>query len=191
MDPPTYEEARLHPPVSGQPVDIVSPPPSYDASLASPPTPPPSYGEAVTQEQNPFPILTPPQVQTTVTSAQSRTTRVTVHPTTFIGVVQPPETSRTQPRVVTSQPRSGPSSTESDLRRTPSTVHCPHCQEWVTTDVTCTPQKIAWVLCFVLIVMGFICGVCLFPFCTKSLQNFHHHCPQCGKLIYTYKPPSQ
>ncbi|KAM9792310.1 lipopolysaccharide-induced tumor necrosis factor-alpha factor [Neosynchiropus ocellatus] len=184
MDPPTYDEARLHPPVSGRPADIVPPPPSYDASLSSPPTPPPSYGEAVTQ--NLFPILTPPQAHTTVTSSQSRTARVTVHPTTFIGVGRPPETGRTQPRVVTSQPRSGPTSTVTYLRDVPNVVRCPHCQERVTTKVTYTPGKAAWCLCFLLAVMGLICGICLIPFCTKSLQDAHHFCPQCGKLIYIY-----
>ncbi|KAM4603331.1 protein disulfide-isomerase [Polymixia lowei] len=47
MDPPSYEEASLHPPVLGTVVSNDAPPPTYSASLASPSTPPPSYREAV------------------------------------------------------------------------------------------------------------------------------------------------
>ncbi|KAM8843565.1 uncharacterized protein ACB058_014803 [Synchiropus picturatus] len=165
MDPPTYEEARLHPPVSGRPADIVSPPPSYDASLCPPPTPPPSYGEAVTQ--NPFPILTPPQVHTTVTSAQSPATRVNIHPTTFID-----NRSGTELR---------------HLRNVPAVVRCPYCDEMVTSKVVFRPGMEAWLVCCILAASGLICGFCLIPFCTKCSQDTHHLCPNCGKLIYRHK----
>ncbi|XP_018558722.1 lipopolysaccharide-induced tumor necrosis factor-alpha factor homolog isoform X2 [Lates calcarifer] len=47
MEPPSYEEASLHPPPLSPAGFNIPPPPSYDASLTSPSTPPPTYGEAV------------------------------------------------------------------------------------------------------------------------------------------------
>ncbi|XP_056266094.1 lipopolysaccharide-induced tumor necrosis factor-alpha factor homolog [Pseudoliparis swirei] len=47
MEPPSYEEASLHPPVLDTAVFSILPPPSYSASLHSSLTPPPTYGEAV------------------------------------------------------------------------------------------------------------------------------------------------
>lgn len=46
MEPPSYEEARHHPPALSPQGFNILPPPSYDASLSSPSTPPPTYGEA-------------------------------------------------------------------------------------------------------------------------------------------------
>uniref|UniRef100_A0A665W7I8 LITAF domain-containing protein n=1 Tax=Echeneis naucrates TaxID=173247 RepID=A0A665W7I8_ECHNA len=46
MEPPSYEEASLHPPPLTTAGVNIPPPPSYDASLSSRSTPPPTYGEA-------------------------------------------------------------------------------------------------------------------------------------------------
>lgn len=49
MEPPSYEEASLHPPVLTAEGFNSPPPPSYYATISSPSTPPPTYGEAGTQ----------------------------------------------------------------------------------------------------------------------------------------------
>lgn len=46
MEPPSYEEARLHPSALDTRAINIPPPPSYDASFPCPSTPPPTYGEA-------------------------------------------------------------------------------------------------------------------------------------------------
>lgn len=48
MEPPSYEEARLHPSALDTRAISIPPPPSYDASFPCPSTPPPTYGEAGT-----------------------------------------------------------------------------------------------------------------------------------------------
>ncbi|KAM9857473.1 lipopolysaccharide-induced tumor necrosis factor-alpha factor [Aulostomus maculatus] len=184
MDPPTYDEARLHPPALGREAFNIPPPPSYDASLSSPSTPPPTYGEAVTLQPNPFPVLTPPVVPTTVTSP-SHNPGVIIHPTTQIGITN--QINGRQPVVVVTQPQSSPSITVPHLTDTPAVVQCPHCHRVVTTKVTYTPGSGAWAMCILIAVMGLICGFCLIPLAVRGLQDVHHSCPQCKNHIHTYK----
>ncbi|KAE8300384.1 hypothetical protein D5F01_LYC00522 [Larimichthys crocea] len=181
MEPPSYEEARHHPPaLSPQGLNIL-PPPSYDASLSSPSTPPPTYGEAVTIQQNPFPVLTPP---TDVTSP-SQNAGVIIHPPTQIGVTPPVSRTQTQPVVVT-QPAPVPISV-TYLADSPGLVRCPNCHHTVTSEVTYLPGRAAWCMCVLLSLMGLICGFCLIPFMMNSLQDVHHSCPQCGNHLHIYK----
>ncbi|XP_041790350.1 lipopolysaccharide-induced tumor necrosis factor-alpha factor homolog [Chelmon rostratus] len=183
MEPPSYEEARLHPPAQGTQAFNILPPPSYDASFPSPSTPPPTYGEAVTIQPDPFPVLTPPRVQTAVTSP-SHNTGLIIHPPTQIGVTASVSSRQTQPVVVT-QPQPVPISPPY-LRDVPGVVCCPHCHHVVTTKVTYLPGRAAWCMCVLLTVMGLVCGFCLIPFMVRGLQDAHHSCPQCGNHLHIY-----
>ncbi|XP_042340224.1 lipopolysaccharide-induced tumor necrosis factor-alpha factor homolog [Plectropomus leopardus] len=174
MEPPSYEEAGLHPPALG--TAAFPPPPSYATSLHSPPTPPPTYGEAV--QPDPFPVLTVPTVVTSHTG-------ITIHPITQIGVTPSVGVRQTQPAVVVTQPRPHHVSV-SHLEDFPSLVVCSHCHHSVTTKVTYQPGKAAWCMCFLLAVMGLFCGFCLIPLMVRSLQDAHHSCPRCGNHLHTY-----
>lgn len=183
MEPPSYEEASLHPPALGTQSFNVPPPPSYDASIPSPSTPPPTYGEAVTVQPDPFPVLTPPRVPTAVTSPP-QTVRAVVHPVTQIGVTSVGN-RQTQPVVVT-QPQPVTISVPY-LRDSPGLVRCPHCHHVVTTKVTYLPGRAAWCMCILLTAMGLICGFCLIPFVVRGLQDAHHSCPHCENHLHIYQ----
>ncbi|KAM9363329.1 lipopolysaccharide-induced tumor necrosis factor-alpha factor homolog [Symphorus nematophorus] len=184
MEPPSYEEASLHPPALGTQAFNNLPPPSYDASTPSPSTPPPTYGEAVTVQPDPFPVLTPPRVPTAVTSPP-RTAGIIIHPIAQIGVTPPVRATQTQPVVVVSQPQPVPIEVMY-LREDPGLVRCPYCHNVVTTKVTYMPGRAAWSMCVLLAVMGLICGFCLIPFMVRSLQDAHHSCPHCGNHLHIY-----
>lgn len=179
MDPPSYDEARLHPPTLSAHALHYPPPPSYDASLPSPSTPPPTYGEAVTIQPDPYPVLTVPTVTHSV-SQPPQTTGIIIHPTTQIGVNQSVNVTRSQP-AVQSQPQS-----TTHLKDTPGIINCPHCHRTVTTKVTHVPGKSAWCLCILLSVMGLVCGICLIPLLVPGLQDVHHSCPYCENQIHVY-----
>lgn len=183
MEPPSYDEARLHPSGLNTQVFNIVPPPSYDASLISPSTPPPTYGEAVTIHPDPFPVLAPPRVPTAVTSPLPNT-GVIVHPTTQIGVRSAANGSQAQPVVVT-QPPPVPIRV-AYLRDSPALVRCPHCHHVVTSKVTYIPGRAAWCMCVLLAVMGLVCGFCLIPLMVRGLQDAHHSCPQCGNNLHIY-----
>ncbi|XP_037620538.1 lipopolysaccharide-induced tumor necrosis factor-alpha factor homolog isoform X1 [Sebastes umbrosus] len=177
MEPPSYEEASLHPPA----VFNVLLPPSYHTSLHSPPTPPPTYREAVTIQRDAFPVLTVP----TAVTPSSRNPGSIVHPLTQIGVTQPAGSRQTQPAVVVTQPQPVPISV-THLGDSPGVVRCPHCQHVVTTKVTYVPGRAAWCTCVLISIMGMICGCCLIPFMIQGLQDAHHSCPNCRNQLHKY-----
>ncbi|KAM7009423.1 lipopolysaccharide-induced tumor necrosis factor-alpha factor homolog isoform 2-T2 [Tautogolabrus adspersus] len=180
MEPPSYEEARLHPPALTIEGYNIPPPPSYDVSLHSPPTPPPTYREAAVQ-QDPFPVLTPPRLPTAV-SSPSRNTGVIIHSTTQIGVSSSVSGRQTHP--VVTQPQPVPVAL-TYLGDVPAVVHCPHCHRIVTTKVTYVPGRAAWCMCLLLFLMGLVCGCCLIPCMVRSLQDAHHSCPHCENHLHT------
>ncbi|XP_034455056.1 lipopolysaccharide-induced tumor necrosis factor-alpha factor homolog [Hippoglossus hippoglossus] len=180
MEPPTYEEAALHPPARNTQGLYTPPPPSYYASLSSPSTPPPTYVEAVRIQRDPFPILSLPSVPTSVTSTP-RNAGYIIHPLTQVGATQTVNSSQTQPTPVPIR--------LSDLTKQPGLVRCPHCRRTVTTNVKYHPSKDAWGLCILLAVMGLICGFCLIPLIACGLQDAYHSCPECGRHLFTYKRP--
>ncbi|XP_070842854.1 lipopolysaccharide-induced tumor necrosis factor-alpha factor homolog [Chaetodon trifascialis] len=183
MEPPSYEEARLHPPALGTQALNIPPPPSYDASLPSPSTPPPTYGEAVTIQPDPFPVLTPPVAPPAVTSP-SQNTGIIIHPISQIGVTPSVNGRQTQPVVLT-QPQPVPISL-TYLGDVPGVVCCPHCHHVVTTKVMYLPGRAAWCMCVLLTMMGLVCGFCLIPFMVRGLQDAHHSCPRCGNHLHVY-----
>nr|XP_040042020.1 lipopolysaccharide-induced tumor necrosis factor-alpha factor homolog [Gasterosteus aculeatus aculeatus]XP_040042021.1 lipopolysaccharide-induced tumor necrosis factor-alpha factor homolog [Gasterosteus aculeatus aculeatus] len=176
MEPPSYEEASLHPSAFN-----VLPPPYYHGPQHSPPTPPPTYGEAVSTRQDPFPVLTLPTAQT------SRNHGTVIHPITQIGAVRHGGSRRPQPAaVVVTQPAPVPVSVR-HLGDIPALVRCPHCNRVVTTVVKHVPGMSAWSLCVFLALMGLICGFCLIPFMVQSLQDVHHYCPECKNRLHVHQ----
>ncbi|XP_054459550.1 lipopolysaccharide-induced tumor necrosis factor-alpha factor homolog [Anoplopoma fimbria] len=178
MEPPSYEEARLNPPALGPAAYNLLPPPSYAASFYSPTIPPPTYGEAVTIQQDPFPVLNVP-------TAATQNHGTTIHPITLIGVTSSVGSRQTHPSVVTTQPQPVPFSV-THLGDAPGLVRCPYCHHVVTTKVTHQPGKAAWCMCVLLTMMGLICGCCFIPFMIPSLQDAHHSCPQCKNHLRVY-----
>ncbi|XP_068445438.1 lipopolysaccharide-induced tumor necrosis factor-alpha factor homolog [Clinocottus analis] len=174
MEPPSYEEAGLHPPVQGTAAFNILPPPSYSASLHSVPTPPPSYREAVTVQPDRFPILNVQQHHGSI-----------IHPVTQIGVTSSGGSGQTQPAVVTTQPAPVPISV-THLGDVPGLVRCPHCRNVVTTKVSYQSGKAAWCTCLLLAMMGLICGCCLIPFMMRGLQDAYHSCPHCKNHLHVH-----
>ncbi|KAM6942365.1 lipopolysaccharide-induced tumor necrosis factor-alpha factor homolog [Lycodopsis pacificus] len=179
MEPPSYEEASLHPPAPPTAPFNILPPSYYHASLHSPPTPPPTYREAVRIQPDPFPVLTVPTVET------SRGYGTIIHPLTQIGGAPSARSRQTQPAVVTTQPPPVPVSV-THLGDVPAVVRCPHCHRVVTTKVTYQPGSAAWCTCVLLAMMGLLCGCCLIPLMMKGLQDAHHSCPQCKNHLHTH-----
>ncbi|XP_053195796.1 lipopolysaccharide-induced tumor necrosis factor-alpha factor homolog [Scomber japonicus] len=189
MDPPSYEEANLHPSALASEAFNFRPPPSYDASFPSPSpsTPPPTYGEAVTVLPDQFPVLTPPTVPTPVLTTQPTPVLTTV-PTTVssIGVITHQVTQVGVTPPLTSQQQPSPSASVLNLRDIPGLVQCPHCHQVVTTKVTYQPGKSAWCACVLFTMIGLVCGCCLIPFFAHGMQDVHHSCPQCGKHLHIF-----
>ncbi|XP_078119909.1 lipopolysaccharide-induced tumor necrosis factor-alpha factor [Sander vitreus] len=163
MEPPSYEEATLHP-----------------TGLGTPSTPPPTYVEAVTTQPDYFPVLTLP----TAGTSPSQNTGLITYQLTQIGSSDGGR--QTQPAVVVTQPQPVPILI-THLGDIPGLVCCPHCHHVVTSKVTYVPGRIAWWMCLLITLMGFICGCCLIPFGMRSLQDAHHSCPQCGKHLHIYR----
>ncbi|KAG7486745.1 hypothetical protein JOB18_037835 [Solea senegalensis] len=185
MEPPSYEEANLHPSALRTGGFSSPPPPSYYASLSSPSTPPPTYVEAVTTQPDPFPVLSVHSVPTTQTSPPQNAGNI-IHPVTQVGAGRRHHTHQTQPAVVVIQPPPVPISV-TYLRDIPGLVRCPHCHHTVTTQVTYLPGKAAWCMCVLLSVMGLVCGFCLIPLLVRGMQDAYHSCPQCGNNLHVYK----
>ncbi|XP_034743815.1 lipopolysaccharide-induced tumor necrosis factor-alpha factor homolog isoform X2 [Etheostoma cragini] len=163
MEPPSYEEATLQPTGAGNPS-----------------TPPPTYVEAVTTQPDPFPVLTLP----TAGTSPSQNTGLITHQLTQIGASD--RGRQPQPTVVVTQPQPVPVLV-THLGDIPGLVSCPHCHQVVTSKVTYVPGNVAWCMCLLITLMGFICGCCLIPFVLRSLQDVHHSCPRCGKRLGVYR----
>ncbi|KAG9262139.1 hypothetical protein AMEX_G23865 [Astyanax mexicanus] len=143
--------------------------PAYVAGTPHPLTPPPSYVEAVGEPNgiplSPYPILNIPNHITEV------------HQTQPVFVEQAIRSAPPQVLVVTQQ----------EVRRRlgdgPTVTTCPFCQHRITTVVSYKPGAAAWGVCCLLTLLGFVCGVCLIPFCITALHDVHHSCPLCNKHI--------
>ncbi|XP_024914137.1 lipopolysaccharide-induced tumor necrosis factor-alpha factor homolog [Cynoglossus semilaevis] len=174
MEPPSYEEASLHPPVLTAEGFNSPPPPSYYATISSPSTPPPTYGEAVTAQTDPFPVLSRPS---------ARNNEDIIHSHTQVGTSS---ARGSRPAVIVTQPVPVPIML-SYLTDQPGLVRCQYCHKVVTTQVTYLPGKGAWCMCAILSLMGLICGFCLIPLMIRGLQDAYHACPECGNNLHVFK----
>ncbi|XP_036413335.1 lipopolysaccharide-induced tumor necrosis factor-alpha factor homolog isoform X1 [Colossoma macropomum] len=175
MDVPQCSSARSMPPPPSY--AEASQCPAYMTGPATPSTPPPSYGEAVSASNeavpSPFPVLTIP------------TEITTVHQTQQVFVQQTIRSSPPQVFVVSQQETHRRHSRRRLLDR-PTVINCPYCHQNITTTVEYKPGAGAWGMCFLFILLGFICGCCLIPFCVTAFQDVHHSCPHCSKHIGIY-----
>jgi len=67
----------------------------------------------------------------------------------------------------------------------PMNLICPHCQAQIQTQTDSEPSATAWILGFV------ICLICwplsCVPCCIDSLQDVTHKCPNCKKVVGSYR----
>ncbi|XP_071814111.1 lipopolysaccharide-induced tumor necrosis factor-alpha factor homolog isoform X2 [Apostichopus japonicus] len=91
---------------------------------------------------------------------------------------------------VSTQPMAGASTVhilQTHFRDMPVQTQCPNCHNHVTTLVTFEPGVMAWLMCFIMFLVGLWCCCCI-PFCVNGLQDADHHCPTCRHRIAHYKP---
>jgi lipopolysaccharide-induced tumor necrosis factor-alpha factor len=62
---------------------------------------------------------------------------------------------------------------------------CPHCQSQIQTRTDSEPSATAWVLGVVLCILCW--PLSCVPCCIDSLQDVTHTCPNCRKVVGTYK----
>ncbi|KAJ1373296.1 hypothetical protein KIN20_035657 [Parelaphostrongylus tenuis] len=68
----------------------------------------------------------------------------------------------------------------------PMSMVCPHCHHQIVSRISPKSGLLTWVLCGGLALFGCWCCCCI-PFCVDSCQDTEHHCPNCGKLLGTYR----
>ncbi|XP_025086072.1 cell death-inducing p53-target protein 1 homolog [Pomacea canaliculata] len=65
----------------------------------------------------------------------------------------------------------------------PIMVTCPHCHATVTTSTHYTVGTFAWLICVIILLLGFWLGCCLIPFCVDSCKDVIHTCPNCQQQL--------
>ncbi|KTF87628.1 hypothetical protein cypCar_00035828 [Cyprinus carpio] len=75
------------------------------------------------------------------------------------------------------------------LDDTPTETVCKYCHRSIITNVKYKSGSAAWGMCFLLTILGLICGFCLIPFFVRGFKDAHHSCPNCHRHlgIYTRK----
>ncbi|TSZ68972.1 U11/U12 small nuclear ribonucleoprotein 25 kDa protein [Bagarius yarrelli] len=71
------------------------------------------------------------------------------------------------------------------LARHPAQIQCPHCEQYVTTEVNLVIGNTACLVCLVCSFIGCIAGCCLVPFCISSFKDVLHKCPKCRSHLHT------
>ncbi|KAL0992858.1 hypothetical protein UPYG_G00100230 [Umbra pygmaea] len=69
----------------------------------------------------------------------------------------------------------------------PSQTQCPHCREFITTEISTSIGEAACLACVTLSVFGCVAGCCLLPFCIANCKDIKHKCPKCRSSIVTIK----
>lgn len=72
--------------------------------------------------------------------------------------------------------------------RTPVQCTCPRCRSIIVTRTEESVGVLAWLICFILVLVGCWLGCCLIPFCISDIQNIQHYCPNCNALLGEYRP---
>ncbi|XP_022522386.1 cell death-inducing p53-target protein 1-like [Astyanax mexicanus] len=75
----------------------------------------------------------------------------------------------------------------SKLPPKPSQTLCPHCQQYVTTEICAVVGNTTWMVCMMCTFICCIAGCCLIPFCISSFKDIVHKCPKCRSRIHTCK----
>ncbi|GAA6101034.1 UBA-like domain-containing protein 1 [Tachysurus ichikawai] len=70
-----------------------------------------------------------------------------------------------------------------DLSFSPAMVHCPNCQQHVTTKIQHKVGKTSFLLCYLSALLGCVGGCCLLPFFLNYFKDTCHYCPSCHTEI--------
>nr|CAB3263444.1 lipopolysaccharide-induced tumor necrosis factor-alpha factor homolog [Phallusia mammillata] len=70
----------------------------------------------------------------------------------------------------------------------PATCVCPNCHQNVVTTTVAETSLLTWLICGAIILFGgWICCLCLIPFCIDDLKDIRHVCPSCRHTIHVFK----
>ncbi|XP_033750577.1 LITAF domain-containing protein-like isoform X2 [Pecten maximus] len=69
------------------------------------------------------------------------------------------------------------------FREGPVNMSCPFCQAQIVTTTTYVTGTLAWLICGILILLGFWLGCCLIPFCLNGCKDVVHTCPNCRQQV--------
>ncbi|KAL4624492.1 hypothetical protein GN956_G17448 [Arapaima gigas] len=102
-------------------------------------------------------------------------------------VVYQPQVQYQQPAVhiVHTQPQAYVSN--GNFGEHPCQTTCANCHQRITTRVIYKAGVFSWVICFVFVIFGLICGCCLIPFFVEVFQDAHHSCPLCNAHLHVHK----
>ncbi|UJR08361.1 hypothetical protein I4U23_012632 [Adineta vaga] len=64
--------------------------------------------------------------------------------------------------------------------QTPVQCTCQRCNQTIVTRIEESNGALAWIICLVLVLVGFWLGCCLIPFCIRDIKTRVHYCPNCG-----------
>ncbi|KAK6040179.1 hypothetical protein COOONC_22315 [Cooperia oncophora] len=63
---------------------------------------------------------------------------------------------------------------------------CPHCHQQILTKTEPKSGLLTWLLCGGMALFGcWLC--CCIPFCVDGCRDTEHYCPNCRKLLGTYR----
>ncbi|XP_021350481.1 lipopolysaccharide-induced tumor necrosis factor-alpha factor homolog isoform X2 [Mizuhopecten yessoensis] len=68
-------------------------------------------------------------------------------------------------------------------RENPVSMICPFCQAQIVTSTTYVTGTLAWLICGILLLLGFWLGCCLIPFCIDGCKDVVHNCPNCRQQV--------
>ena len=69
----------------------------------------------------------------------------------------------------------------------PIRVTCGNCSQVVVTNTGSSPGLLTWILSGSLLALGCWLGCCLIPCCIRECQDVDHFCPNCQKLLGTFR----
>ncbi|XP_056593337.1 lipopolysaccharide-induced tumor necrosis factor-alpha factor homolog [Triplophysa dalaica] len=180
--------------------------PSYPAAATGPPrSPPPSYheinahsiyGDHPAKPAPPYTVVTSPPADTFQQQANRfpngaqadqypllNMPRVVMVNHTEQVILQQQIVRNETPQVIVVQPQQIVLS----LGDTQTATVCRYCHNSILTVVEYKPGCAAWAMCFLIALLGLICGFCLIPFCVRGFQDAHHSCPQCHSHLGIYR----
>jgi len=142
------------------------PPPYYDSASGSDPNVPP-----LPQNPQPYGTKPGPYPQQTAPPCSVRCSAPVGQPTMQGGYVA--QTIIVGPGLV--------------FGAYPVTMCCPGCQAQIVTQTHNRAGLLAWLICGGLVLIGCWLGCCLLPFCISECQDIDHYCPNCKRMVGTYR----
>ncbi|XP_070388313.1 cell death-inducing p53-target protein 1-like isoform X4 [Dermacentor albipictus] len=69
----------------------------------------------------------------------------------------------------------------------PVPVLCPYCKRQIVTKTVYSSGFLTWMLCGALATLGCFLGCCLMPFCIRGCKDISHVCPECSRVLGTFR----